>query len=110
MRRRTAALAAVPLVSGPTPAVLTTPVSAAVAQHYDDFNGDGRRDLAHRGHNHVDRAGGTATVVYGTEGGLDTARPQLIHQDGAGTPGAGEEDVDGRVDQGATSSVAARAA
>ncbi|PWI11489.1 hypothetical protein DIZ27_05495 [Streptomyces sp. NWU339] len=92
MRRRTAALAAVLLVSGLTPAVLATPASAAVAKHYDDFNGDGHRDLAYRGDNGVDRTGGTVTVVYGTKNGLDTARPQLIHQDSPGIPGTGEED------------------
>ncbi|MFF7854433.1 FG-GAP-like repeat-containing protein [Streptomyces sp. NPDC007904] len=93
MRRQTAAaLAATLLATGLTPVLLAAPASAAVARHYDDFNGDGRRDLAYRGTNDVDRHGGTVTVVYGTAGGLDTAHPRLIHQDSAGIPGAGEED------------------
>ncbi|MFE2275850.1 FG-GAP and VCBS repeat-containing protein [Streptomyces sp. NPDC059454] len=93
MRRHTAtALAATLLATGLTPVLLTTPASAAVAKHYDDFNGDGHRDLAYRGLDDVDRDGGTVTVVYGTAGGLDTTRPQLIHQDSPGIPGGGEED------------------
>ncbi|WP_217127214.1 FG-GAP and VCBS repeat-containing protein [Streptomyces sp. AC558_RSS880] len=93
MRRHTAtALAATLLATGLTPVLLATSASAAVAKHYDDFNGDGRRDLAYRGLGDVDRDGGTVTVVYGTAGGLDTAHPQLIHQDSPGIPGGGEED------------------
>ncbi|GAA2539287.1 MULTISPECIES: FG-GAP and VCBS repeat-containing protein [Streptomyces] len=94
MRRHTATvLAATLLATGLTPVLLTAPASAAVAGHYDDFDGDGHRDLAYRGPGDVDRTGGTVTVVYGTAGGgLDTARPQLIHQDSAGVPGAGEDD------------------
>ncbi|MFE9925531.1 FG-GAP and VCBS repeat-containing protein [Streptomyces sp. NPDC005774] len=93
MRRQTAAaLAATLLASGLTPVLLATPASAAVAKHYDDFNGDGHRDLAYGGTNDVDREGGTVTVLYGTAKGLNTTRPQLIHQDSPGIPGAGEED------------------
>ncbi|MFI8305392.1 FG-GAP-like repeat-containing protein [Streptomyces sp. NPDC085927] len=87
-----AALAATLLAAGLTPVLLAAPASAAVAKHYDDFNGDGRRDLAYGGTNDVDREGGTVTVLYGTANGLDTTRPQLIHQDGPGIPGTGEED------------------
>ncbi|TQL21288.1 FG-GAP-like repeat-containing protein [Streptomyces sp. SLBN-134] len=93
MRRQTAtALAATLLATGLTPVLLAAPASAAVAKHYDDFNGDGHRDLAYRGYNDTDRTGGTVTVVYGTAGGLDTTRTQLIHQDSPGIPGTGEED------------------
>ncbi|MFJ8468129.1 FG-GAP and VCBS repeat-containing protein [Streptomyces swartbergensis] len=91
-RSTTTALAAALLATGVTPVFLTGPASAAVAKHYDDFNGDGRRDLAYGGYDDVDREGGTVTVVYGTATGLDTAHPNFLHQDSAGIPGAGEED------------------
>jgi hypothetical protein len=91
-RSATTALAAVLLATGVTPVFLTGPASAAVAKHYDDFNGDGRRDLAYGGYDDVDREGGTVTVVYGTASGLDTAHPKFLHQDSSGIPGAGEED------------------
>ncbi|GGW41727.1 FG-GAP and VCBS repeat-containing protein [Streptomyces caelestis] len=91
-RSATTALVAALLATGVTPVFLTGPASAAVAGHYDDFNGDGRRDLAYGGYNDVDREGGTVTVVYGTATGLDTAHPKFLHQDSAGIPGAGEED------------------
>ncbi|MFI8188646.1 FG-GAP and VCBS repeat-containing protein [Streptomyces sp. NPDC085946] len=98
MRRpATAALAATLLATGLTPVVLAAPASAAVARHYDDFNGDGHRDLAY-GHAYsgVSGAGGwrggAVTVVYGTANGLDTTRTQVIHQDSPGVPGSGEED------------------
>ena len=93
MRRSTStALVAALLATGVTPVLLTGPAAAAVAKHYDDFNGDGRRDLAYGGYNDVDREGGTITVVYGTTTGLDTAHPKYLHQDSAGVPGADEED------------------
>ncbi|MFJ4975336.1 FG-GAP and VCBS repeat-containing protein [Streptomyces coeruleorubidus] len=91
-RSTTTALVAALLATGVTPVFLTGPASAAVAGHYDDFNGDGRRDLAYGGYNDVDREGGTVTVVYGTATGLDTAHPKFLHQDSAGVPGSGEED------------------
>ncbi|MFF9806517.1 FG-GAP and VCBS repeat-containing protein [Streptomyces coeruleorubidus] len=91
-RSTTTALVAALLATGVTPVFLTGPASAAVAKHYDDFNGDGRRDLAYGGYDDVDREGGTVTVVYGTATGLDTAHPKYLHQDSAGVPGAGEED------------------
>ncbi|MFF7795161.1 FG-GAP-like repeat-containing protein [Streptomyces sp. NPDC007991] len=93
MRRpTTAALVTALLATGITPVFLTGPASAAVARHYDDFNGDGRRDLAYGGYDDVDREGGTVTVVHGTATGLDTAHPKYLHQDSPGVPGAGEED------------------
>ncbi|WP_028799250.1 FG-GAP repeat protein [Streptomyces sp. 142MFCol3.1] len=46
MRRRTSAAVAASLpAAGLTPLVLGAPASAAVAKHYDDFNGDGSPDL-----------------------------------------------------------------
>ncbi|MYS91187.1 MULTISPECIES: FG-GAP and VCBS repeat-containing protein [Streptomyces] len=93
MRRpTTTALVAALLATGVTPVFLSGPASAAVARHYDDFNGDGRRDLAYGGYDDVDREGGTITVVYATATGLDTAHPRYLHQDSAGVPGSGEED------------------
>ncbi|AVH57487.1 MULTISPECIES: FG-GAP and VCBS repeat-containing protein [Streptomyces] len=94
MRRpTTAALAATLLASGLTPLLaIPTPASAAVAKHYDDFNGDGYRDIAYGGYNEDGRVGGTVNVVYGTAGGLDSSRIQRIHQDSPGVPGSDEED------------------
>ncbi|WP_328872741.1 FG-GAP and VCBS repeat-containing protein [Streptomyces sp. NBC_00287] len=91
-RRTAAALAATLLATGVTPLLLSAPASAAVAKHYDDFNGDGYRDLAYGGYNGIGQSGGTVTVVYGTASGLDTAHPKAIHQDTAGIPGSDEED------------------
>ncbi|MGW6909320.1 FG-GAP and VCBS repeat-containing protein [Streptomyces sp. NPDC054940] len=98
MRRHTsAALAAALLTAGLTPLVLSAPASAAVAKHYDDFNGDGYRDVAY-GHYYKGISGadgwdgGAVNVVYGKAGGLDTSRTQVIHQDSPGVPGSGEED------------------
>lgn len=92
MTRRTAALLAATLLAGGlTPLLATAPAAAAVAKHYDDFNGDGHRDLAYGGYDDVDREGGTVTIVYGTANGPGT-RTQFIHQDSPGIPGTGEED------------------
>ncbi|MFF4347385.1 FG-GAP-like repeat-containing protein [Streptomyces sp. NPDC001530] len=93
MRRRTsAALAASLLAAGLTPLVLSAPASAAVAKHYDDFNGDGYRDVAYVGYNRDGHDGGAVTVVYGTASGLNTSHTQVIDQDSPGVPGSGEED------------------
>ena len=91
-RRTAAALATALLATGVSPLLMTAPASAAVAKHYDDFNGDGHRDVAYGGVNYGDRSGGTVTVVYGTASGLDTAHPKSIHQDSPGIPGTDEED------------------
>ncbi|MFI1707970.1 FG-GAP repeat domain-containing protein [Streptomyces griseoruber] len=99
MRRTTpAALTAALLAAGLSPLVLSAPASAALAKHYDDFNGDGYRDLAYsnmisgsRGEGE-DFWGGAVRVVYGTAQGLDTSRTRLVHQDSAGVPGTGEDD------------------
>ncbi|MFD7404082.1 FG-GAP and VCBS repeat-containing protein [Streptomyces sp. NPDC059866] len=90
-RRTAAALAATLLATGLTPLLASAPAVAAVAKHYDDFNGDGHRDLAYGGYNDAGRKGGTVTIVYGTANGPGT-RTQFIHQDSPGVPGTGEED------------------
>lgn len=93
MRRHTsAALAAALLTAGLTPLALSAPASAAVAKHYDDFNGDGYRDVAYGGYNRDGHDGGAVTVVYGKSGGLDTSRTQVVDQDSVDVPGSGEED------------------
>ncbi|MFF7050685.1 FG-GAP and VCBS repeat-containing protein [Streptomyces griseorubiginosus] len=98
MRRSTAAaLTTTLLATGLTPLFLAAPASAAVAKHYDDFNGDGYRDLAYSNYSSGISGpggwlGGAVTVVYGKSGGLDTAHPKVVHQDSPGIPGAGEED------------------
>ncbi|NNN31307.1 VCBS repeat-containing protein [Streptomyces sp. S3(2020)] len=98
MRRSTAAALTVTLVAtGLTPLFLAAPASAAVAKHYDDFNGDGYRDLAYRhfysGISGADGwKGGAVNIVYGSASGLDTTRTQVVHQDSPGIPGTGEDD------------------
>ncbi|MEU8678543.1 FG-GAP and VCBS repeat-containing protein [Streptomyces sp. NPDC048560] len=93
--RTTVAIAAM-LAAGLTPLTLTSTASAAAAKHYDDFNGDGYRDLAapymYSGVNDgtLDFRGGAVLVTFGGPAGL-TTRTQLIHQGSAGVPGAGEE-------------------
>ncbi|MCW8377026.1 FG-GAP and VCBS repeat-containing protein [Streptomyces justiciae] len=98
MRRSTAAaLTTTLLATGLTPLFLAAPASAAVAKHYDDFNGDGYRDLAYSNYSSGISGpdgweGGAVTVVYGKASGLDTGHTQVVHQDSAGIPGTGEED------------------
>ncbi|KKD07562.1 MULTISPECIES: FG-GAP-like repeat-containing protein [unclassified Streptomyces] len=98
MRTSTAAALTVTLVAtGLTPLFLAAPASAAVAKHYDDFNGDGYRDLAYShyysGISGDDGwTGGAVNIVYGSASGLDTTRTQVVHQDSPGIPGTGEED------------------
>ncbi|MFF5496156.1 FG-GAP and VCBS repeat-containing protein [Streptomyces aquilus] len=98
MRRSTAAaLTTTLLATGLTPLFLAAPASAAVAKHYDDFNGDGYRDLAYSNYSSGISGpggwlGGAVTVVYGKASGLDTTHTQVVHQDSPGIPGTGEED------------------
>jgi hypothetical protein len=98
MRRSTAtALTTTLLATGLTPLFLAAPASAAVAKHYDDFNGDGYRDLAYsHAYSGISGAdgwwGGAVNIVYGTASGLDTSHTRIVHQDSAGIPGTGEED------------------
>ncbi|MGP3634420.1 FG-GAP and VCBS repeat-containing protein [Streptomyces sp. 24-1644] len=93
--RTTVAIAAL-LTAGLTPLTLTSPASAATAKHFDDFNGDGYRDLAapymYSGVSDgtLDFKGGAVLVTFGGPAGL-TTRTQLVHQGSAGVPGAGED-------------------
>ncbi|MZF55264.1 hypothetical protein GTX53_15705 [Streptomyces sp. SID5594] len=92
LRLRTTSIAVgVALAAGPVPFLAAAPASAAAAKHYDDFNGDGYRDLA-VSHTHDgifafnDRA---VLVTYGGPKGL-TTKKQVIHQNSPGIPGASE--------------------
>jgi len=94
LRLRTTSIAVgVALSAGPVPFIAAAPASAAAkpAKHYDDFNGDGYRDLA-ISHTHdgifafSDRA---VLVTYGGPKGL-TTKKQVIHQNSPGIPGASE--------------------
>lgn len=96
-RLRAASVAAgVVLAACPAPLLLAAPASAAAAKHYDDFNGDGYRDLAvpyaYSGIDDgaVSFSGGAVLVTFGGPKGL-TTKTQLVHQDSPGVPGAGEE-------------------
>ncbi|MFG3202165.1 FG-GAP and VCBS repeat-containing protein [Streptomyces sp. NPDC048192] len=87
-----AALAATLLTAGLTPLALSTPAAAAVAKQYDDFNGDGHRDLAFQGYSRDGGGSGAVTVVYGGAKGPDTAHTQTVDQNSPGVPGTNEED------------------
>ncbi|CAD5951489.1 MULTISPECIES: FG-GAP and VCBS repeat-containing protein [Streptomyces] len=99
LRLRTTSIAVgVALAAGPVPFLAAAPASAAAAKpakHYDDFNGDGYRDLA-VSHTHDgifafnDRA---VLVTYGGPKGL-TTKKQVIHQNSPGIPGASESGDD----------------
>ncbi|MFY0515322.1 FG-GAP and VCBS repeat-containing protein [Streptomyces anulatus] len=96
-RLRAASVAAgVVLAACPAPLLLAAPASAAAAKHYDDFNGDGYRDLAvpyaYSGieDGTVSFSGGAVLVTFGGPKGL-TTKTQLVHQDSPGVPGAGED-------------------
>ncbi|MEW5539874.1 FG-GAP and VCBS repeat-containing protein [Streptomyces cyaneofuscatus] len=99
LRLRTTSIAVgVALAAGPVPFLTAAPASAAAAKpakHYDDFNGDGYRDLA-VSHTHDgifafnDRA---VLVTYGGPKGL-TTKKQVIHQNSPGIPGASESGDD----------------
>lgn len=84
------------LAACPAPLLLAAPASAAAAKHYDDFNGDGYRDLAvpyaYSGieDGTVSFSGGAVLVTFGGPKGL-TTKTQLVHQDSPGVPGAGED-------------------
>ncbi|MFJ4961333.1 FG-GAP and VCBS repeat-containing protein [Streptomyces sp. NPDC088729] len=86
---------AVALAAGAAPLAVAAPASAAAAKHYDDFNGDGYRDLAvpyvyqSMDDGAVSFRGGAVLVTFGGPKGL-TAASQLVHQDSPGVPGAGE--------------------
>ncbi|MFJ8844285.1 FG-GAP and VCBS repeat-containing protein [Streptomyces cyaneofuscatus] len=95
IRLRTTSIAVgVALAAGPVPFLAAAPASAAsaaAAKHYDDFNGDGYRDLAAEYvHDGMSITGGAVLITYGGPKGL-TTKKQVIHQDTAGIPGVGEQ-------------------
>ncbi|MFD3647589.1 VCBS repeat-containing protein [Streptomyces cyaneofuscatus] len=97
LRLRTTSIAVgVVLAAGPVPFLAAAPASAAAAKHYDDFNGDGYRDLAvpyaysAMQDGSVSFSGGAVLVTYGGPKGL-TPKKQLIHQGSPGIPGGGEQ-------------------
>ncbi|WP_256096998.1 hypothetical protein [Streptomyces agglomeratus] len=62
-------------------AINPAPAAAAAAKHYDDFNGDGYRDIAYRntytGISGPDGwSGGAVTITYGSARGLDPCAPR----------------------------------
>ncbi|MFG1998087.1 FG-GAP-like repeat-containing protein [Spirillospora sp. NPDC048911] len=74
-------------------AVLGPAASAAAPAKPYDFNGDGYRDLAIGSPNgKVGRAKGAGflTVTYGSRGGLNLKKRQILSQDTSGVPGAAE--------------------
>ncbi|MGX1886286.1 FG-GAP-like repeat-containing protein [Streptomyces sp. NPDC055287] len=71
------------------------PSNAASSRYADDFNGDGFRDHAVSapgtevgGHG----AAGAVVITYGSAGGLQSAKTQVVTQSSNGVPGASEKD------------------
>lgn len=95
MRSRVVGLTAAALVTVLGAAGLGVPAAAAArapAKAFD-FNGDGFRDLAlgsPRGGVSGKRAAGFVSVVYGSRGGLNTGKRQVLSQNSPGVPGAAE--------------------
>lgn len=92
MRKRTLLLAAT-LTTGLLTALPATSALAAPSGLSGDFNGDGYRDVAIAapiGKVAGKPGAGYLAVVYGTAGGLDTGKRQIISQDTAGIPGVPE--------------------
>ncbi|MFD3453961.1 FG-GAP-like repeat-containing protein [Streptomyces sp. NPDC058691] len=94
MRLRTATVAACLLTAGLTPLTLAVPADAAPAKHYDDFNGDGYRDLA-VGSPSADVGSadlaGAVVVFYGTSKGISaSSKRSVITQNSANVPGTAE--------------------
>ncbi|MFF2697794.1 FG-GAP and VCBS repeat-containing protein [Streptomyces cyaneofuscatus] len=94
LRLRTTSIAVgVALAAGPVPFIAAAPASAAAkpAKHYDDFNGDGYRDLAvsHTYDGTLAFTDSAVLVTYGGPKGL-TTKKQVIHQNSPGIPGASE--------------------
>ncbi len=93
MRGHTSTALATALVTAClSPLALSAPASAVLTKHYDDFNGDGYRDVAYLGYNRDGHVGGAVNVVYGTAHGLDVSYHRNVDRDSAGVPGTGEED------------------
>ncbi|MET8586210.1 FG-GAP repeat protein [Streptomyces collinus] len=79
---------AVVMAAGLAVAGLTAPVAAAAPSRlWDDFNGDGYRDLAL---GTPKENGGTVTVLFGSSSGVSPARSVNITQNTAGVPGTSE--------------------
>jgi hypothetical protein len=92
MRRRNLLVAAT-LTTGLLTALPATSASAAPSGLSGDFNGDGYRDVAISASiaKVAGKSGaGYVAVVYGTAGGLDTSKRQIISQDTTGIPGVPE--------------------
>jgi hypothetical protein len=92
MRRRNLLVAAT-LTTGLLTAIPATSASAAPSGLSGDFNGDGYRDVAISASiaKVAGKSGaGYVAVVYGTAGGLDTSKRQIISQDTTGIPGVPE--------------------
>ncbi|MFF5007046.1 FG-GAP and VCBS repeat-containing protein [Streptomyces phaeochromogenes] len=93
MRIRTTLTLTAVLAAGVTPLALTTPAAAAPAKHYDDFNGDGHRDLA-IGNRSATVSGkkkaGAVVVIWGSSTGLVPASRTVVSQSSAGIPGSAE--------------------
>ncbi len=79
---------AVVVAAGLAVAGLTAPVAtAAPSRLWDDFNGDGYRDLAI---GTPKESGGTVTVLFGSSSGVSPARSVNITQNSPGVPGTSE--------------------
>ncbi|MFI1761472.1 FG-GAP-like repeat-containing protein [Streptomyces sp. NPDC020800] len=88
------ALAAALLAAGLTPLVLAAPASAAPARFYDDFNGDGYRDLVTAAPSATvggKARAGAVVVNYGSGSGISGSRHTVITQNTAGVPGTAEQ-------------------
>ncbi|MFF0726195.1 FG-GAP and VCBS repeat-containing protein [Streptomyces sp. NPDC004134] len=90
-----AVVAGAALAGGAAPAAAapTEGAVAAPAKFHDDFNGDGYPDLVVAAPSGtVDGAAraGYVAVLYGSAGGLDTARRAVVSQSTAGVPGTSE--------------------
>jgi hypothetical protein len=95
MRLRIATAAACLLTAGLTPLTLAAPANAATAKYYDDFNGDGYRDLAvgspHANVGAADNAG-AVVVFYGTSTGISaSSKRSVITQNSTNVPGKAED-------------------
>ncbi|WP_407560103.1 FG-GAP repeat protein [Streptomyces sp. 184] len=84
---------AAPAAAAPAAPAAPAEAAAAPAKFHDDFNGDGYRDLVTAAPSGtvdgVKRAGYVA-VLYGSAGGLDTAKRKVVSQATAGVPGSPE--------------------
>ncbi|MFG3113002.1 FG-GAP-like repeat-containing protein [Streptomyces sp. NPDC048197] len=92
--RTALAAASVAALTGGLLVVTAAPSTAASAKFADDFNGDGYRDLAVSAPGTVvgghDQAG-AVVITYGSAGGLQSGRTQVVSQSSSGVPGASEE-------------------